>query len=138
MTTQRYDAIYWMHDDALVPPPGPCLRACYVFDTAAIRHHGYGMQRIGFIYESLLELPVEIFRGETVPTIVSLARSSGATRVLAWSTPCPWVAQTAAAIERELTIEWHAPEPFVELQNPVDLRRYSRYWRATSRAALKR
>jgi hypothetical protein len=138
MTTQRGDAIYWMHDDALTPAPQSCARACYVFDPVAIRHHAYGMQRIAFIYESLLELPVEIYRGDTVEVILALARSCGAARVIAWSTPCPWVARTASRIEQALPIEWHSHEPFVELAGPVDLTRYSRYWRLASPAALKR
>ena len=96
MTAQRDDAIYWMHDDALVGAPAHCVHACYVFDPAAIRYHGYGMQRLGFIYETLIELPVEIYHGETVTTLLELARRSGATRVIAWSTPCPWITHKPA------------------------------------------
>ncbi len=79
-----------MHADCLNAgwiPSGD--RAVYVFDDEQLAAAGWGLKRILFVYETLLELPVEIHRGPTVETLVTLARNhAGITTV---ETPDPWL-----------------------------------------------
>lgn len=117
-------AIEWVHTDGLaVATAAPAI---FVFDDAAI--DGWALQRIGFVYECLLELPVSIRRGDPAGAVLAFAREHGADRVVTrpFVDPrlaCVWQ-QLTQSIEGEIVDE----EPFVPLRGPVDLRRFSRYW----------
>ena len=108
--------------------------AVYVFDDQQLAEEGWGLKRIGFVYECLLEMPgVEIWRGPTAETLGALARERGLDGVVTVRTPDPWLLEQAARIG----VEWVDSEPFVSLTGPVDLRRFSRYWGKAERALFK-
>ena len=66
MTMQR--PILWIHEEAL-GPANPALRAwpeapaLFVFDTRWIQTNGISRKRLGFLYESALELPLTLRKG---------------------------------------------------------------------------
>ena len=135
-------AIVWVNEDCLAAD-GPALAqapqapALFVFDDATIRFRGYGLKRIGFIYECLLELPVEIRRGPTVGTVAAFAREHAATTVLTTASPCPRLAATITALRERLDVRVLAPPAFVEPARRPDLRRFSRYWRTVEKDAMR-
>ena len=113
-------AIEWVHTDGLAVATG--APAIFVFDYAAI--DGWALQRIGFVYECLLELPVSIRRGDPAGAVLAFAREHGADRVVTrpfvdLRLACVWQ-QLTQSIEGEIVAE----EPFVRLRGPVDLRRF--------------
>lgn len=125
--------LHWVHMDCLRMDwvKGP---AVYVFDDRQLAEEGWGLQRIGFVYECLLEMPgVEIWRGEAAETLGELVRERGLEGVVTVRTPDPWLQAEAA----RAGVEWVEPEPFVSLSGPVDLRRFSRYWGKAERALFK-
>ena len=65
--------LFWMHDDALRLAATTAAHRHFVFDDETITARHYGLKRIGFIYETLLTLPVEIRRGPTVATVLEIA-----------------------------------------------------------------
>ena len=125
------DAIFWVHDDALGDPPN--LPAIYIFDDEKLLAEQWSLKRIGFVYECLLELPVEIRRGDPVGQVVEFAASRGATRVITTETPDPRLRAQQAALAQRVALEIITPEPFVEISGRVDLKRFSRYWDKASR-----
>lgn len=124
--------LHWLHTDCLNagwldPALGP---AVFVFDDRQLEAENWGLKRIGFIYECLLELPgVEIRRGPLAETLAQLAEERHLKSILTVRTPDPWLqAQAADLGAKNIQVEWVTPEPFVALSGWVDLRRFSRYW----------
>jgi hypothetical protein len=116
----------WMHPDCLNADwllPGS--RAVFVFDDDYLAASGWGLKRVMFVYETLLELPVEIYRGPTVDVLAELAAGEGIVTV---DTPDPWLQSRIAALRGRVAVEVIPAPVFVELKGPVNLQRFSRYW----------
>ena len=130
--------VAWVHGDML-RPDHPALRgadsAVFVFDDAALRDAGTSLKPVGFVYECLLEMPdVTILRGEDVAAAVrAFAAGHGAGDIVTGDSPSPAVTKIARGLGATVA----AAEPFVEIDGPLDLKRFSRYWRLAEKA-LKR
>ena len=143
--------ILWIHGEA-IGPANPALRAhpgrpaVFVFDSellagrspttgdpAAPAPQPVSLKRIGFLYECLLELPVSLRRGVVASEVLAFARAHGADGIVTSAGTDPRVAAICAELERELPVQVLEPEPFVALREPVDLGRFSRYWRRAER-----
>lgn len=121
-------AIVWLHEDAL---NGALLRegpALFVFDDEYLRLERYSLKRIAFIYECLLELPVEIERGGAVRQLLQFAARRQAAEIVTSKSPNPWIADRILELRKHLPVRVVEPEPFVKLNGAADLRRFSRYW----------
>jgi len=124
-----------MHDDCL--RAGPALPAVYVFDTAKLERERWSLKRIGFIYECLLELEVEIRKGDPVIQVADFARTHGAGRIVTSETPDPLLQSQQQVLSRSFAMQIELPEPFVELKGRVDLKRFSRYWQKAQGPAMR-
>ena len=121
--------LFWMHSDNLCALPDTLVaEAAFIFDDEQIRQAGWGLKRIMFIYECLLELPVEIYRGPTVETLLALAGEQSAA-IITVDSPDPWVREQFSRLREHAPVEVLPLPPFVKLREPVDLRRFSRYWK---------
>ena len=126
--------ILWIHGEAL-GPANPALQAhpgrpaVFVFDEALIREQAISLKRLGFLYECLLELPVSIRKGDVAEQVLAFARQHQADGVITSAAVDPRFALIRSAIEHELAITVLEPEPFVALNTPANLQRFSRYWR---------
>ncbi len=144
--------ILWIHGEAL-GPANPALRACpgrpavFVFDTDLLAGRSpttgdpgapapepVSLKRIGFLYECLLELPVSLRQGEVAAEVLAFARAHGADGIVTSAGTDPRVAALCRRLERELPVRVLEPEPFVQLQGPLNLGRFSRYWRQAEAA----
>lgn len=119
----------WLHSDCLdagwLEPNNS--RAVYVFDDSQLNAAGWGLKRIMFVYESLLELPeVEIHRGPVVETLTALAGSEEGIATV--ETPDPWLRSRIAELQLLMPVAVLPAPVFVELQGNADLKRFSRYW----------
>jgi deoxyribodipyrimidine photo-lyase len=126
--------VLWIHGEAL-GPANPALvaypeaPAVFVFDRELIAQAGLSLKRLGFLYECLLELPVTLRHGDVVEEVLAFARRHGADGVVTSAAVDPRFAALRERIAAELPLQVLEPEPFVELPEPLDLRRFSRYWR---------
>lgn len=125
--------LHWLHTDCLNtswvdPTAGP---AVFIFDDRQLEAECWSLKRIGFVYECLLHLPgVEIWRGPMVESLTSLCHSRQLSGIRTVRTPDPWLQDQAGILKAgNFQIDWVDPEPFVTLAGPLDLRRFSRYWR---------
>ena len=128
--------IVWVHGDCL-SPQNPALQeypnapAIWVWDDALLEEWQISLKRIVFIYECLLELPVTIRRGNVAAEVVAFAKEHGADGVATAQSPSPRFEAICNDIEEALSLEvevW-SPEPFVDYDGYIDLKRFSRYWR---------
>jgi hypothetical protein len=128
--------IVWVHGDCLSPKNPALLEypnapAIWVWDDALLEEWKISLKRIVFIYECLLELPVTIRRGDVAAEVIAFAKEQGADGIVAAESPSPRFNTICNAIEDALSIEievW-TPEPFVDYEGYIDLKRFSRYWR---------
>lgn len=127
--------IVWVHGDCL-SPENPALQeypdapAIWVWDEALLEEWQISLKRIAFIYECLLELPVIIRRGDVAREVVAFAKEQGADGVVMAESPSPRFQQICDRIENaSLEVEIWSPEPFVNYDGYIDLKRFSRYWR---------
>jgi hypothetical protein len=126
--------ILWIHGEAL-GPTNPALLAhpdrpaVFVFDEALIRRQAISLKRLGFLYESLLELPVTIRQGDVAQQVLAFATRHLADGVVTTAGVDPQFKRIHGAIARELSVVVLEPESFADLETPPDLRRFSRYWR---------
>lgn len=132
MTMKR--PILWIHEEAL-GPANPALRAwpeapaLFVFDTRWIQNSRISRKRLGFLYETALELPLTLRKGDVVAEVLAFARRHQADGVVTSTGVDPRLQQIAEAIETEMPLQELDPDPFVELSRPPRLGRFSRYWR---------
>lgn len=140
--------LLWIHGDCL-NPHSPALLAhpdaprVFVFDDEWLARYRISLKRIAFMYECLLEIPrIEIRKGDVVAELAEAAREHNCTRVVTVESIAPRFAQLRARLHREhnLPVEVLPLEPFVKLsqteQAQLDLKRFSRYWRAIKSNAM--
>ena len=126
--------ILWIHEEAL-GPANPALRAwpdapaLFVFDTHWIEANRISRKRLGFLYEAALDLPLTLRKGDVASEVLAFAQRHNADGVVTSSAVDPRLERIGAAIDAELPLQLLDPEPFVDLQRPPRLGRFSRYWR---------
>ena len=137
--------IIWVHGDNL-NPHNPAFRtapdapAVFVWDDALLAEWGIGLKRITFMYECLLELPVVIRRGDVVTELLNFAHEHDAVRILTMDSPSPRFEQFCHRIRQQLpaaSLQVLHPEPFVDYEGDIDLKRFFRYWRTVQSRAMK-
>ncbi len=127
--------LIWVHADCLHrESPAfrrhPAAPALFVWDEAWMRSQGWTLKRIGFIYECLLDLPVEIRKGDPLLEVPRTANELGCEAIVTVDTPDPHLRAQAAAMGAEIL----PADPFGDLRGPIDLKRFSRYWAKAQRA----
>jgi len=150
-----HQPILWIHGEAL-GPANPALQAhpgrpaVFVFDAELLAGRSpttgdpastsrpVSLKRIGFLYECLLDLPVSLRKGDVATEVLAFARAHGADGIVTSAGIDPRVAAICAALEQELPVQVLEPRPFVELEERVDLGRFSRYWRRAEREVWAR
>ena len=131
-------SIIWINGDCL-SPYNPALQeyphtpGIWVWDDALIEEWQLGLKRLTFIYECLLELPVEIRRGNVAQEIIKFAQEHQATSVITTDSPSPKFQQICEEIEKVLTLEVWEVDPFLEYDGFIDLKRFSRYWKVAEK-----
>ena len=107
---------------SLAPPKTP---AFYVWDDQYFRELGYSFKRLVFIYESLLELPVQIIKSETLAFFRELTPERvyfpAGYSLLFEEKFLPELTQTSK-------IEIVPEESFVEISQELEFRRFFHYW----------
>lgn len=131
-------SIIWINGDCL-SPQNPALQeyphtpAIWVWDDALIEEWQLSLKRITFIYECLLELPVEIRRGNVAEEIIKFAKENDAQLVVTTDSPSPRFDQICNQIEKSLALEVFEIEPFFDYDGFIDLKRFSRYWKVAEK-----
>ena len=131
--------LLWIHEDCLsatAPPFAlyPHAPAVWVWDDAHLAAEKWSLKRVAFVYESLLELPVEIERGDPATVLEAYAKRIGADRIVTVQSPSPRFTEIRTALR--IPVELLEPVPFVEVRNPIDLKRFSRYWKRVQESAF--
>ena len=130
--------VIWINGDCL-SPHNPALQeypqapALWVWDDALIAEWQISLKRLTFIYECLLELPVEIRRGNIAEQVLAFAKEHNTNLVVTTDTPSPRFDDICDQIEKSVKLEVLAGEPFFEYDGYIDLKRFSRYWKVAEK-----
>ncbi|MBK1986381.1 hypothetical protein A0J48_002245 [Sphaerospermopsis aphanizomenoides BCCUSP55] len=131
-------SIIWINGDCL-SPQNPALKeypntpAIWVWDDGLIEEWQLSLKRLTFIYECLLELPVEIRRGNVAAEIIQFAKENDANLVVTTDSPSPRFEEICNQIEKSLELEVFEVEPFFDYDGFIDLKRFSRYWKVAEK-----
>ncbi|MBF2099144.1 MAG: hypothetical protein IGQ88_12340 [Gloeomargaritaceae cyanobacterium C42_A2020_066] len=134
--------ILWVHGDCL-DPHSPCFAAypgrpaLWVWDETLLTASQISLKRLVFLYECLLDLPVVIRRGDPAQVILTFAQEQGTNWVVTTDSPSPRFQQICDGLTKHLRLDVLAVEPFLAYEGYLDLKRFSRYWRAAQRHVLK-
>ncbi len=139
-STQDRRPLIWVHGDCLHPESAPfqaypAAPAIWVWDEALLDKGRISLKRVLFLYESLLDLPVTIERGAVAERVVAHALEAGCDSIITVASIAPRFRSIVAKISRSIPVIGLSVEPFVQVDEPVDLRRFSRYWRTIGRYA---
>lgn len=134
-------SVIWVHADALsAGNPAflayPDAPAIFVFDDVVLDGYQISLKRILFMYECLLEMPVEIYRGDVAECVVAFARRHEATGIATVNTPSPRFHHIVEEIGRDLPVEMLFERPLVTTPESTDLGRFTRFWKKAERSAL--
>lgn len=136
------NVVVWVHGDAL-SPYNPALRAyptapaLWVWDDALLADYNLSLKRLVFLYESLLELPITIQRGDVVTRLAEFAAAQGTETIITTDSPSPRFDDIAFGLEaRGLKLHRVFDEPFIDSAAQFDLKRFSRFWRKAERLAM--
>lgn len=126
--------VLWVHEEALGPRnpallENPDSPAIFVFDARWINEPCISRKRLGFLYESALDLPITLRKGDVAKEVIAFAERHDADGVVSSLPVDPRLERIAASIEKHCQLELLEPEPFVTMPRPPRLGRFSRYWR---------
>lgn len=125
--------VIWLHGDNL-NPNNPALKqypdapVIWVWDEALLDDYHIALKRILFMYESLLETPATIRRGNVYPEIIQFAAEHHAEAIITMDSPSPRFTGIVHTLEQAYPVHIHHDPPLVPYDGEYDLRRFSRYW----------
>ena len=135
--------LIWLHEDCLRAThplfniANTQAEACFIWDDAYFAAMHYGLKRRVFIYETLLELPVDIVPARLVDGLLAVARQSGATRIVTGKTANPLLRAACDELRGEIPVTAIADRPFVQIDAQPELKRFFKYWNKAKKNAFK-
>jgi hypothetical protein len=125
--------ILWIHGDCLRPTnpallAHPDAPAIFVWDDELLKQYKISFKRIVFMYESLLELPVTIYRGDVVTQLTAFAQHHQSDTIVTTATPAPQFKAICSQLRRDYSVQVLAEPVFVDIPASTDIKRFSRYW----------
>ena len=131
------DKIIWLHEDALradhpLFAEAGDVPAYFIWDDAYMAEMGYGLKRRVFIYETLLELPVEIYAGPMVETLQRLAPG----HIVTGKTPNPVLKNMMDELRAGLKVTTVSDTAFVQIDAQPELKRFFKYWNKAKKKAF--
>ena len=128
----------WLHEDALRLTHPACQesdRQAFVWDDAYLEAQGYSFKRLVFIYETLVEMGVEIYRGDTESVLLELVAENDQLAIP--DTPNPELKRIVAALSQQREVDIVADEPFAIIQKEPEYKRFFRYWNKAKQFAMQ-
>ena len=138
--------LIWLNEDALrrthpvFTTAGPDAKAVFVWDRSYFDACHIGLKRQLFIYETLVELGIELFEGKPEAVLANLVVAKDVDRILVPASPNPEIMRRVANMRSALPdVSVVAVEdlPFVTPARDPDLGRFFRYWNKVRKSAMR-
>lgn len=133
--------IIWVHGDNLNQQARaftlyPNVPAVFVFDRPTLKLYDLSLKRVMFLYESLIELPVEIHMGQTVEEVLAQAQRHHADGIVTMSSEAVGFRRRVQQLRAHMTVQVLDERAIVEDDQAYDLRRFMRFWNQVRSQAL--
>jgi hypothetical protein len=134
--------LVWLHEDALRHDHPAILKAgadapsVFIWDESYFRQMDYGFKRLVFLYETLCELPCDVYRGPLAGTLEQLIEERGVETVYAPFTPNPILQGVAKALSQKVHVVTVEDENFARLSKAPKLNRFFNYWKLAEKSAM--
>ena len=131
------DKLLLVHDKALrsgldIDEASESFKAVHIWDDEYYRSQRYSLKRLVFIYETLLDLPLEIIHGNTLDI---LSEENFDHIVIPYSGD--QVLKTLfSKIEKIKTVQYLFETSFVNLDRTVEFKRFFKYWKQAKKTAF--
>ena len=131
------DKLLLVHDKALrsgldVYEASESFKAVHIWDDEYYRSQRYSLKRLVFIYETLLDLPLEIIHGNTLDI---LSEENSDHIVIPYSGD-PVLKTLFSKIEKIKTVQYLFETSFVNLDRTVEFKRFFKYWNQAKKTAF--
>ena len=135
--------LIWLHEDAL-RASHPVLEhynretdAIYIWDDAYLQTMNYGFQRLVFIYETLTELGIPVYRGKTADVLIEMAKLRHVEEIRMANTPNPALLKIRDELAKDIPVVTVSDHEFVTFDRPPKLKRFFGYWKAAAPQLLR-
>ena len=131
------DKLLWVHDKALRFGSDFCeanesFKAIHIWDDEYYRTQRYSLKRLVFIYETLLELPLEIIHGNTL----DILRKENLDHIVIPYSGDQALKNLFSKIEKIKTVHYLFETSFVHLDRTVEFKRFFKYWNQAKKTAF--
>ena len=130
--------IIWIHDQALKKDHAILnaldshTKAIFIWDDTYFRDRHYSLKRLVFIYESLCEMPILIFKGSVYDVIASLCPC----QITTFFTTDSKIQQIIQKLSQQYAVEVIQPKPFVQIVESHRFKRFFNYWNQAQKTAF--
>ena len=126
-----------VHDKALrygldVYEASESFKAVHIWDDEYYRRQRYSLKRLVFIYETLLELPLEIIHGNTLDILNELNLD----HVVIPFSGDQALKNLFSKIEKIKTVQYLFETSFVHLDRTQEFKRFFKYWNQAKKTAF--
>jgi len=141
-SVSKEETLVWVHGDGM-NPEGPVLSAypdapsVWVWDEELLESYDISLKRLVFLYESLLELPVTIRRGDVAEQIIEVATENDAKVIATTPSPSPRFDAIVKKLEERFEVQVWPEAPFIAPQKPLNLGSHAKYWWPTKSQAFQ-
>ena len=108
------------------------FRAIHIWDDEYYRMQKYSLKRLVFIYETLLELPLEIIHGNTLDILME----QNLDHIVIPYSGDEALKNLFSEIEKIKTVHYLSETCFVNLDRTVEFKRFFKYWNQAKRTAF--
>ncbi|MFT6105992.1 MAG: hypothetical protein ACJA0S_000692 [Rickettsiales bacterium] len=130
--------LIWLHEDSLrlshpifKVAPSNC-EAIFIWDDEYLQQKNYSLKRLVFLYETLCELGINIFHGNTF----QILESQNAKIIYVPSSPNPWIKSICEKLSVNKNMIFVDDEPFVCENSDRDFKRFFPYWKKIEKSAF--
>jgi len=133
----------WIHENAMsVNHPvfkaaGGNAHAFFIWDKGYFEQNAYSLKRLTFLYETLIDMPITVYAGDTATTLRHLCENQDDNSILyVPETPDAYVLKVIDKIQLDISVQIIQDKPFIEVSDDVDMARFFRFWNRSRKSAL--
>jgi hypothetical protein len=132
----------WAHADCLSLTASPFRKfphaaSVFVMDPEQIDANEIGLMRIGFLYETALDLGCEVRRGDTTSELLWAARAGGCDTIVTADSADPGFRRVCDELRKSVKLEI-LPADSANAHDGIDPRQFAGYWKKSNPEFLPR
>ena len=128
--------VIWVHEKALngsaLSSLKPNAPAIFIWDEQYFKSRCYALKRLVFIYESLCEIEIKVYKGNTLEVLNSLNPE----KITTFFIPDSKISELIDQVSQKFDVDVIKPKPFVNLPEKYSSKRFFTYWNKAKKSAF--